>query len=216
MDGPLDLSILMDAAEIDINRESVAGDANPAPVIQLPTPQMRQKRLDQSRSRGSTPVSGTRSLGGTSPITNIDDLIPAGILNDQDQQETSVTISGQFGNFSSSLADRDNFRKKIDRGPGFGHRDWMNKIEDMAGPVLNDLPLISPKELATHKSPGDYWIAIGGNVYDITDYLNYHPGGASILMERMGTDATEDFQLTHSFVNYSLLLAKHQVAYLLK
>ncbi|UNI15607.1 Cytochrome-b5 reductase [Purpureocillium takamizusanense] len=49
------------------------------------------------------------------------------------------------------------------------------------------------KEVAEHKSPQDAWLAIHGKVYDVTKYLNDHPGGAEVLAEAAGTDASEEF-----------------------
>jgi L-lactate dehydrogenase (cytochrome) len=57
---------------------------------------------------------------------------------------------------------------------------------------------ISPEELAKHKSKDDVWIAIHGNVYDLTKFASSHPGGASILYKYGGTEATEEFDSLHS------------------
>ncbi|KKY34236.1 putative nadh-cytochrome b5 reductase [Diaporthe ampelina] len=49
------------------------------------------------------------------------------------------------------------------------------------------------KEVAAHREASDAWMAISGEVYDLTKYLEEHPGGADILIEAAGTDATEAF-----------------------
>jgi cytochrome b involved in lipid metabolism len=46
--------------------------------------------------------------------------------------------------------------------------------------------VISKEELAKHKSDKDYWIAIHGKVYDVSKYLDDHPGGADVLTEAAG------------------------------
>ncbi|KAH7018328.1 oxidoreductase NAD-binding domain-containing protein [Microdochium trichocladiopsis] len=51
----------------------------------------------------------------------------------------------------------------------------------------------SAKDVAAHRSAGDGWMVINGEVYDVTKYINDHPGGAEVLLESMGTDATEAF-----------------------
>jgi cytochrome b involved in lipid metabolism len=38
-------------------------------------------------------------------------------------------------------------------------------------------------------------------VYDVTLYLNCHPGGKDILMPSLGTDATLLFEKYHHWVN---------------
>jgi cytochrome b involved in lipid metabolism len=40
------------------------------------------------------------------------------------------------------------------------------------------------------------WIVLHNKVYDITKYLEDHPGGSAILIEVAGTDATEAFEET--------------------
>ncbi|RBA22528.1 cytochrome-b5 reductase [Fusarium proliferatum] len=49
------------------------------------------------------------------------------------------------------------------------------------------------KQVAEHNSPDDAWLIIHGQVYDVTTYLADHPGGADVLTEAAGTDASEDF-----------------------
>ncbi|KAF7596544.1 hypothetical protein BBP40_001418 [Aspergillus hancockii] len=56
------------------------------------------------------------------------------------------------------------------------------------------LPEYTTAEVASHTDKDDIWIIIHGKVFDITKYLQDHPGGADILMETAGTDATEAFE----------------------
>ncbi|KJZ78521.1 hypothetical protein HIM_01912 [Hirsutella minnesotensis 3608] len=49
------------------------------------------------------------------------------------------------------------------------------------------------KEVVEHRGPDDAWIVIHGEVYDVTKYHNDHPGGAEVLIEAAGTDASEAF-----------------------
>ncbi|XP_011865914.1 PREDICTED: cytochrome b5-like [Vollenhovia emeryi] len=37
------------------------------------------------------------------------------------------------------------------------------------------------------------WIVIYDNVYDVTDYMQQHPGGSELIEEHAGTDATNGF-----------------------
>jgi len=65
---------------------------------------------------------------------------------------------------------------------------------------------ISAMELAKHWKPSDAWIAIDGEVYDITSLLESHPGGSAILLDYAGRDATEAFHhLKHSELARSIL-----------
>ncbi|KOB70907.1 Cytochrome b5 reductase 4, partial [Operophtera brumata] len=69
--------------------------------------------------------------------------------------------------------------------------DWIrlgNSGKDLTG-VGGRMRPVSPRELSTHNSENDAWLAIRGRVYNITHYLPYHPG-------------------VHPWVNYDSLLAK--------
>lgn len=52
---------------------------------------------------------------------------------------------------------------------------------------------ITLKELSRHNKHSDAWIAINGNVYNITDWIDKHPGG-DIIMKGVGKDATKMFK----------------------
>lgn len=47
--------------------------------------------------------------------------------------------------------------------------------------------VITAVELAKHVSSDDCWIAIDGSVYDISKFLNDHPGGDSVMLEQVKT-----------------------------
>ncbi|XXQ32476.1 Cytochrome b5 heme-binding domain-containing protein [Plasmodiophora brassicae] len=59
--------------------------------------------------------------------------------------------------------------------------------------------VITKTELAAHSSVNDAWVAIHGNVYDVTKFLDDHPGGADIILNDAGQDVTQDFEdMNHS------------------
>lgn len=51
----------------------------------------------------------------------------------------------------------------------------------------------SLEEISTHNTEESLWIAINGSVYDVTDFLNKHPGSAKPLLRCAGKDATKSF-----------------------
>ncbi|KAK6477167.1 cytochrome b5 [Huso huso] len=50
------------------------------------------------------------------------------------------------------------------------------------------------EEIKRHSSSKDVWIIIHEKVYDITSFLEEHPGGEEVLMEQAAADATENFE----------------------
>lgn len=60
-------------------------------------------------------------------------------------------------------------------------------------------------EVSIHDSPDDCWTVIYDRVYDVTVFLDNHPGGFDIMMEYAGRDATGAFA-GHS--NFALGLLK--------
>ena len=41
------------------------------------------------------------------------------------------------------------------------------------------------------------WVIIKGDVYDVTEWLDEHPGGRKILLKNVGKDATDKFMNFH-------------------
>ncbi|KIW87384.1 uncharacterized protein Z519_12020 [Cladophialophora bantiana CBS 173.52] len=53
-------------------------------------------------------------------------------------------------------------------------------------------------EVARHNNRRSCWIALYGKVYDITDFLDAHPGGPQVLLRSAGQDATAEYESVHS------------------
>lgn len=56
---------------------------------------------------------------------------------------------------------------------------------------------ITLDEVAKHTQPGDAWVIVDGDVYDVSKFAKMHPGGEMLLLEYAGKDATEDFYGLH-------------------
>ena len=49
-------------------------------------------------------------------------------------------------------------------------------------------------ELCQHSAVDDLWLAIDGIVYDVTPFMDDHPGGGDIMLSAAGKDGTDDFE----------------------
>jgi flavocytochrome c len=53
------------------------------------------------------------------------------------------------------------------------------------------------EEVAKHNTKEDLWVVVKGVVMDLTNWLEEHPGGPQAIMNFMGRDATEEFEMLH-------------------
>ncbi|KAJ2993538.1 hypothetical protein NUW58_g1809 [Xylaria curta] len=67
------------------------------------------------------------------------------------------------------------------------------------------------KEVAAHNTTNDAWMVIHGQVYNVTSYLQDHPGGAEVLVDVAGQDASEDFQNAGHSEDASEIMASYRV-----
>ncbi|GAA6051138.1 hypothetical protein NBRC10513_000978 [Rhodotorula toruloides] len=58
--------------------------------------------------------------------------------------------------------------------------------------------VITAEEVAKHNTAESAWVIIEGGVYDVTDFLEDHPGGKKVLLKGCGQDSTEKFHSFHS------------------
>ncbi|CAN3359303.1 hypothetical protein DICA3_D02938 [Diutina catenulata] len=105
-------------------------------------------------------------------------------------------------------------RAKVALAPGHSPLDWANLQRD-SGPKLRGVPASAPppqytrvpiEEVKNHRSRDDAWTVINGKVYNITPYINFHPGGAEEIMKSAGKDGTTLFMKYHAWVNAETML----------
>lgn len=65
-------------------------------------------------------------------------------------------------------------------------------------PTVSKAPALTMKDVAANNTAKSCWSAIDGNVYDLTRWINSHPGGSSAITFLCGTDGSKAFAAQHA------------------
>ncbi|XYA02776.1 hypothetical protein QA089_005363 [Meyerozyma guilliermondii] len=57
--------------------------------------------------------------------------------------------------------------------------------------------MVEYSEVEQHNNKKDCWVVIHGKAYDVSDFLDEHPGGSGIILKYAGKDATKAFDPIH-------------------
>ncbi|XP_059557059.1 cytochrome b5 reductase 4 isoform X4 [Myotis daubentonii] len=99
-------------------------------------------------------------------------------------------------------------RSKVPLKQGRSLMDWIRLTKsgkDLTG-LKGRLIEVTEEELKKHNKKDDCWICIRGFVYNVSPYMEYHPGGEDELMKAAGSDGTDLFDQVHRWVNYESML----------
>ncbi|EXJ76463.1 uncharacterized protein A1O5_00971 [Cladophialophora psammophila CBS 110553] len=71
--------------------------------------------------------------------------------------------------------------------------------------------MLSIEEVRKHNNQGSCWVIIHGSVYDLSEFLDKHPGGAASILRYAGKDATEEYDAIHppNTIEKTLPRARH-------
>ncbi|GAV59022.1 Cyt-b5 domain-containing protein [Cephalotus follicularis] len=59
---------------------------------------------------------------------------------------------------------------------------------------VDDSKVFTLAQVSEHNNSKDCWLIINGKVYDVTKFLDDHPGGDEVLLSATGKDASDDFE----------------------
>ncbi|XP_054627940.1 cytochrome b5 [Dunckerocampus dactyliophorus] len=66
--------------------------------------------------------------------------------------------------------------------------------EEKSKLLEDDVKYYTLEDIRVHNMSTDTWLIIHDKVYDITSFIEEHPGGEEVLLEQAGSDATESFE----------------------
>ena len=108
-------------------------------------------------------------------------------------------------------------RKKVPCKSHFELMKFLKENPDPLGVEANGgLKEYTLEEVAKHNDLPSVWSIYKGNVYDITMYLDYHPGGIDILRPCFGKDMTELYNKYHSYIRIDGFIGKFKIGYIKK
>lgn len=76
----------------------------------------------------------------------------------------------------------------------------MSRLVPPLSSLVPDLPTYSFEQVARHCTPDDCWVIIHNHVYDVSKYLDKHPGGVNLVMKSAGM---------HPFLPHLLRIPHH-------
>uniref|UniRef100_A0A336LQE5 Cytochrome b5 n=2 Tax=Culicoides sonorensis TaxID=179676 RepID=A0A336LQE5_CULSO len=82
--------------------------------------------------------------------------------------------------------------------------------------MAEETKLFTLAEVAQHNTNRSTWLCIHNNVYDVTEFLNEHPGGEEVLLEQAGKEATEAFEDVGHSTDARDLMKKYKVGELVE
>lgn len=66
-------------------------------------------------------------------------------------------------------------------------------------------------EIARHSTRDDCWVIMHDIVYDVTDFIRDHPGGAKVIAHFGGKDISEEFDSIHRPTTLKMIAKKWMI-----
>ncbi|SOV76343.1 cytochrome b5-like heme/steroid binding protein, putative [Plasmodium sp. gorilla clade G3] len=91
---------------------------------------------------------------------------------------------------------------------------YITLSEELKNDIVKPDKPITKEEVAKHNKKDDAWVIYENKVYEITHYLQHHPGGKRILLGKSGKDITKYVKKFHPWVNVEEILKHSFIGYI--
>ncbi|ODV98562.1 hypothetical protein PACTADRAFT_1032 [Pachysolen tannophilus NRRL Y-2460] len=118
--------------------------------------------------------------------------------NDNSSGNSNGNSNGSQYKYHEYFRITDKYRMKISASVAIGVNYYVFSSFSLIENQTFQTKLFTPEQVSRHNKKEDCWIVIDNKIYDITEFLGNHPGGASVLLKYAGRDATEIFSKIHS------------------
>jgi hypothetical protein len=140
-----------------------------------------------------TPQERERVRGVFFTLGSLAELLPPGTyirsLQNNPAHPGGAPEPGQLG-----VSDRSPHLPVPDPGrDNGGYPHGQTPLRTAAQAATVQLPVLQWSEIARHRTEESLWVVISGEVYDLTAWVRYHPGGRDVLLRWAGRDATAAF-----------------------
>lgn len=182
----------------------------PVPDFALPPPSAPTLQPPPSFPAANSPQ---RASNGPSPTPNrLPSLFPPPSRPNPLPNRAPPSSSSSLAPPPTHSAPPPKPNRKVMLSPGHSPLDWAaisGPSADLrnlgpSAPYLRVTPSMLKKQ--NGRKGSDAWMVLGGKVYNVSPYANYHPGGVGELLRGAGKDGTRLFGEVHPWVNYEGML----------
>eukprot|EP01087_Luapelamoeba_hula_P013464 TRINITY_DN3842_c0_g1_i1.p1 TRINITY_DN3842_c0_g1~~TRINITY_DN3842_c0_g1_i1.p1 ORF type:complete len:227 (+),score=47.32 TRINITY_DN3842_c0_g1_i1:19-699(+) len=146
-------------------------------------------------SWGWTPVSSSRSFTRFTASVATHTAAGPSVLQQWQQHSACRTYSSQMA--PSGAPDAREHHQQLLARKAHQEEEGMHTAQGFT--PINRIRVYTREEVAEHNIPEDCWVIVRDKVYDVTVWALQHPGGAHILYQHAGGDATDMWsQIGHS------------------
>jgi len=162
------------------------------------------KHLTSQLSRGGQ--AQAQVSGGTARLQNLANQIAIKVR----PTPNGVSLDLEFGDSNTNNASMPAVTTPVTKKKGSALPDLSKDLYGASGQVggsksaapaagtqSGGTASYTAEEVAAHNKADDCWVVLDGKIYDVTDFLNDHPGGKGAIMLYAGKDATKEFLMLH-------------------